>query len=255
MTILYSLGYFVSFFSTLLPTPFPYLLSLKLWFEELFSQVDAFTDSSLCFLLWLEELNFSHRLIAGRWWIRSCQVEGRHGVGIWKQWSKQDNHYTNKAGELSGKITTYTLNEGNCAAQQWAPPRLEHLRAPPICGIASVIMWQVKRWHVWLWHVIWWCDKILWHVICWCDSKSHCIATCADLLQGWLPCSVQTHSSQGLYPEVTSSVHQRSVERRGCQIPSQGRRSLVCHLLMCGGEGSHCWNQSPPGYFVKNWIF
>ena len=116
-------------------------------------------------------------------------------------------------------------------------------------------MWQVKRWHVWLWHVIWWCDTILWHVICWCDSESHCIATCADLLQGWLPCSVQTHSSQGLYPEVTSSVHQRSVERRGCQIPSQGRRSLACHFLMAGGEGSHCWNQSPPGYFVKNWIF
>ena len=43
-------------------------------------------------MLWLEELNFSHRLITGRWWIRSCQVEGRHGVGIWKQWSKQDHH-------------------------------------------------------------------------------------------------------------------------------------------------------------------
>ena len=109
----------------------------------------------------------------------------------------------------------------------------------------------------WLWQVMWWCDTILWHVICWCDSKSYCIATCADLLQGWLPCSVQTHSSQGLYPEETSSVHQRSVEMRGCQIqtPSPGRRSLVCHFLMAGGEGSHCWNQSPPGYFVKNWIF
>ena len=48
--------------------------------------------------------------------------------------------YTNKTGELSGRVITYTLNEGNCAAQQWAPPRLEHLRAPPICGIVSFIM-------------------------------------------------------------------------------------------------------------------
>ena len=48
--------------------------------------------------------------------------------------------YTNKTGELSGRIITYTLNEGNCAAQLQAPPRLEHLRAPPIWGIASVIM-------------------------------------------------------------------------------------------------------------------
>ena len=45
--------------------------------------------------------------------------------------------HTNKTGESSGKIATYTLNEGNCAAQQQAPPRLEHLRARPICGIAA----------------------------------------------------------------------------------------------------------------------